>query len=315
MGDPYGVGPEVAVKALLSKRLPSANYSIVGSRAVLDSALRAGGRKRSAVDVIEPDGVEVPEDFQKPRADARGGAYAVACIRAAVDRIRRGEADAVVTAPICKESMHAAGYRWPGHTEMLAEFTQAPSHAMMFSGPRLKVSIVTIHMALRAVPSSLSVEKVFQTIALTHAGLRDWFGIRRARIAVAGLNPHAGENGAFGSEDAEYIRPAVEKAVREGIGADGPLPADAMFHRLYEGEFHAAVCMYHDQALAPFKMIHFKDGVNLTLGLPFVRTSPDHGTAFDIAWKNRADPSSMMAAIRLAAELAGRTAKKRRSSS
>lgn len=309
MGDPYGVGPEVAVKALRARGLPAATYSIVGSRKILDAVGRSNGRSRKAprLKVIEPDGLSVPNDFRRPHADAAGGAFAVACIRKAVDLLQSGDADAVVTAPLCKESIHAAGYTWPGHTEMLAEMSQSPFHAMMFVGPRLKVSLVTIHQALRRVPWSLSTEKVRRTIELTHSALRDWFGIRRARIAVAGLNPHAGENGAFGSEDEEFIRPAVERAVQDGIRADGPLPADAMFHRLYQGEFHAAVCMYHDQALGPFKMIHFKDGVNLTLGLPFVRTSPDHGTAFDIAWKNKADPASMIAAIRLAVNLARRS--------
>ncbi|MBI2891143.1 MAG: 4-hydroxythreonine-4-phosphate dehydrogenase PdxA [Nitrospirae bacterium] len=303
MGDPYGIGPEIVAKSLSSKKLPGANYSVVGLKEVFD-ALPA--RRRRRLNLIEPKATETPSDFTKPRVSAAGGHAAAACIRKGVEMILAGEADALVTAPICKEALHAAGYTWPGHTEMLSELTRAPRHAMMFAGPRLKVSLATIHTAVRDLPTLITMDRVLDTIELTHEAMRRWFRRAKPKIAVAGLNPHAGENGAFGTEDKDRIAPAVELSRQKGVDATGPLPADTLFYRLYRGEFDAGVCMYHDQALAPFKMIHFKDGVNLTLGLPFVRTSPDHGTAFDLAWRNRADPSSLIAAIRLAANLAGK---------
>jgi 4-hydroxythreonine-4-phosphate dehydrogenase len=243
----------------------------------------------------------------------RTGAHAAACGNAAhaaiieaVALVRQGRAGAIVTAPISKAHLVAAGHDYPGHTELLAHLCGGVPVRMMMVGGSLRVVLVTIHMALRDVPKKLSAASIFETIAITVAALRQRFRVRRPRIAVTGLNPHAGEDGLFGDEDIRVIAPAVRRARRRGIDAVGPLAADGVFPYAARGDYDAVVAMYHDQGLAPFKLVHFADGVNCTLGLPFVRTSPDHGTAFDIAGRDKADASSMAAALLLASELASR---------
>jgi 4-hydroxythreonine-4-phosphate dehydrogenase len=216
-----------------------------------------------------------------------------------------GRLDALVTAPICKEGFHEAGIPFPGHTEFLAALTKTRRFAMMLFGGPLRVVLVTRHIPLSEVPQCLTRGKVLEAIRLTAEAL-PWLGCRRARVAVCGLNPHAGEGGLLGREELTVIGPAVESARREGLRVFGPLPADTVFHAAAHGSFDAVVAMYHDQGLAPLKLIAFESGVNVTLGLPIVRTSPDHGTAFDIAGKNRADPSSMIEAVRNAIFLARR---------
>jgi 4-hydroxythreonine-4-phosphate dehydrogenase len=244
----------------------------------------------------------------EPRAASRAacGHAAYAAIRGAVELVQARQAAGLVTAPISKAHLAAAGHDFPGHTELLAALCGGVPVRMMMVGTRLRVVLVTTHMALAAVPRAVDRAGVLETIVLTADALRRRFGITRPRIAVAGLNPHAGEGGLFGDEEAGAIVPAIRAAHRRRIDVAGPFAADGLFAQAAQGRYDALICMYHDQGLAPFKLVHFADGVNLTLGLPFVRTSPDHGTAFDIAGRGRADARSMAAALLLAARLAPR---------
>jgi 4-hydroxythreonine-4-phosphate dehydrogenase len=270
LGDPAGIGPEVVAKALASGKLNKrCDYEVIGD-------LRTG-RRADAVDwVVE-------------------GAR----------RCLSGELNALVTAPLSKGLLREAGYRFEGHTELLAHISRTKKFAMMLVGGPLRVALVTIHTPLAKVPRLISASKILNVVELSHDACRK-FGIRRPRIGVAALNPHAGEGGLFGNEERRIIAPAIRRAARKGLDVTGPWPADSLFHKAYQGEFDAVVAMYHDQGLAPLKMIAFDTGVNLTLGLPFVRTSPDHGTAFDIAGQGIARPDSMIAAINLAVQLAGK---------
>lgn len=239
------------------------------------------------------------------RIDARASANAAHWIRHGVDAHLRGKLSAIVTAPICKEGFQKAGLSWPGHTEMLAELTRRRRYAMMLLNKDLRVVIATRHIPLKDVARNLSRPLVLESVELTAEALK-WLGGKRGLIAVCGVNPHAGDGGALGREEIDIITPAIRQAQRRKIRVAGPLPADTVFHRALQGDFSAVVAMYHDQGLAPFKMLAFENGVNLTLGLPVVRTSPDHGTGFDIAGRGVANPSSMVAAIRLAGKLATR---------
>jgi 4-hydroxythreonine-4-phosphate dehydrogenase len=230
------------------------------------------------------------------------GKALVKYIKKAVEFASKREVDGIVTAPISKESLKMAGYDWPGHTEMLADLTNAREFAMMFVSEKLKIILCTIHIPLKEVPWRINEKLVLRTIRLAKRGT-EMLGIEAPRIAVSGLNPHGGESGIMGNEESRAIVPAVQKAHREGIDISGPFPPDVVFHKAYHDEFDIIVCMYHDQGLIPFKMLAFDTGVNVTVGLPLIRTSPDHGTAFDIAWENRANPSSMIEAIKLAARM------------
>jgi 4-hydroxythreonine-4-phosphate dehydrogenase len=268
LGDVAGIGPEIVAKALASRKLDKRfDYEVIGN----------------------------PKT--KRRADA------IDWIIQGAERCLAGELAGLVTAPISKQLLRDAGYPFEGHTELLAHVARTRRFAMMLVGGPLRVSLATIHVPLAKVPRMLSKRRIIEVIELSH-DLCKRLAIRRPKIGVAGLNPHAGEGGLLGHEEQRIIAPAVRRAVRKGIRAVGPLPADTLFHKAYHGEFDAVVAMYHDQGLAPLKMIAFDTGVNLTLGLPFVRTSPDHGTAFDIAGKGIAKPDSMIAAINLAARLA-----------
>jgi len=209
----------------------------------------------------------------------------------------------MVTGPISKENLKKAGYPYPGHTEFLADLSHTKDFRMMFASPSLRVVLITIHEALKKVPKLLNEPLILKTIEITHDHLCKWFGISKPKLAVCGLNPHASEGGIFGNEEAKFIIPAINKLKHRGIRASGPYPPDTIFQRAVRGEFDAVVAMYHDQGLIPLKLLHFDDAVNITLGLPFIRTSVDHGTAFDIAGKGIANPSSMIAAIKLAVEL------------
>ncbi len=304
LGDPAGVGPEVVLKALLSKEVADiCRPVVVGDREVI---AEAGERLGIHPDPRNTELLDISEikrrDFDKGRPSAEGGRASVAYIKKAVELALRGDADAIVTAPITKESLKMAGFKWPGHTEMLAELTGAKDYAMVLTGGPLRVILVTIHTALKNVPSLVTRERVLKTIMLAKKTC-DMLGIKAPRIAVAGANPHAGEAGMFGSEEIDEIAPAVREARALGIPASGPYPADTLFHKAYKGEFDIIVCMYHDQGLIPLKMIAFDRGVNATIGLPIIRTSPDHGTAYDIAWQGVANPSSMVEAIKLAVRL------------
>ena len=254
-------------------------------------------------------------------ASRAGGQASMQFVTDAINAATRRKIDAIVTAPICKESWQLAGFdRWPGHTELLAEKTKAKRHAMMFAAPPsrqivpglpgnhkgLRVVLCTIHEALFELRHKFKIGTVFDPIDLAHNALVEWFGIEKPRIAVCGLNPHASENGQFGDEEKRIIEPAIMMAKQHGIDAQGPFPADTLFMKAVQGQYDIVVAMYHDQGLIPVKLLDFAGSVNLTLGLPIVRTSPDHGTAFDIVGKNKADPSSMKSAILMAAEIANK---------
>ena len=319
MGDPSGVGPEVIIKALTAARVrKSCQPIVVGDWNVLQRALRHGKPKPYRLVRWQP-GAPLPQTTnqvavyslsQLSRSHAAPGHPSVVCgkaaycyIRSATETILSGGADAMATAPISKRVLHLAGYRYPGHTELLAELTRTRQCRMMLIGGRLRITLVTVHVPYRGVPGELTRQGILATLGLTHHALQDYFGCKRPRIAVAALNPHAGEEGIFGAEEKETIAPAVRDARRRGIQADGPYPADSIFFQALRGDFDAVICMYHDQGLIPLKLLSFFGGVTLTLGLPFVRTSVDHGTGYDIAGKNKADGSSMREAILLAGKL------------
>ncbi|MBU3936620.1 MAG: 4-hydroxythreonine-4-phosphate dehydrogenase PdxA, partial [Proteobacteria bacterium] len=221
-------------------------------------------------------------------------------IEEGVRLVQQNQLAGLVTCPISKGALKAGGYRFPGHTEMLAEICQAQDFAMMMAGSTLKITLVSIHQALAEVPGAITRESVLRMIGITGRALRDDFGVAQPRLAVAGLNPHAGEDGMFGDEEQRIIGPAVAAARQAGWLVEGPFPPDTVFNKAAAGQFDAVVCMYHDQGLIPFKLLHFSDGVNVTLGLPIVRTSVDHGTAYDIAGKGMADPASLAAAVSMA---------------
>lgn len=321
MGDPGGIGPEVVLKALATRAVGAAiDPILVGDRAVWGETARRLGLPAAFSDTPRPRHLTVAATSElaarhrtpgrpshSSSAAARGEA-AYSAILEAVRLVQTGQAAGVVTAPINKAHLAAAGHDFPGHTELLAKLCGDVPVRMMMVGTRLRVVLVTTHIALAEVPARLSRENVYQTIAMTARALRRQFGISAPRVAVAGLNPHAGESGLFGDEEARLIAPAVRAARRHRLNVVGPLAADSLFAQAADGNYDAIVCMYHDQGLAPFKLLHFADGVNFTVGLPFVRTSPDHGTAFDIAGSGRADARSMVAALQLAAQLAGTSA-------
>jgi len=317
MGDPSGIGPEIVVKALASPRLWRACRPVViGRLPIMEAAVRTIG---SAVGFAPPDErlpttnrsrcplVESgPVRDQIPplgRASAAGGRAAIAAIAAATRLALDRRVDAIVTAPISKEAIRAAGSPFPGHTEMLASLTGSKRFAMMLVGGPLRVSLATIHVSLAQVPALITARGVREVIELTWEAVRH-FGLHLPQIAVCGLNPHAGEAGIMGNEERRVIAPAVRAMAKKGIPVSGPYPADTIFFRAARGEFAAIVAMYHDQGLGPLKTLAFDTGVNLTLGLPIIRTSVDHGTAFDIAGKGVARPESLLAAVELAATMA-----------
>jgi 4-hydroxythreonine-4-phosphate dehydrogenase len=302
-GDPSGIGPEIAAKAWAAgerfvwigdpRHLPAGTEW----REVTESEGPSGG----ALAVLRHDFAAPAQPGQPVPENASG---VIAVIERAVGLVMSGQAAAVCTAPINKKALKdGAGFAFPGHTEFLAHLAGVTHVVMMLACPELRVVPATIHIPLSEVPKALTRELLDETIRITHAGLIRDFGIPTPRIAVAGLNPHAGEGGAMGWEDARMIRPLIATLAAEGIDVTGPWPADTMFHAKARAGYDAAVCAYHDQALIPIKTIDFAGGVNVTLGLPFVRTSPDHGTAYDIAGKGIADPSSLIAALRMAREM------------
>ncbi len=323
-GDPSGIGPDIALLAFAAHsakaiELPPffllADPAMLARRAALlglDVAIRESDAQGAselfshALPVLPIADKVIGAPGQPDPADA--GAT-IAAITQAVELVRAGRACAVVTNPIAKDVLYRAGFAHPGHTEFLGElaltrFGVSATPVMMIWSPQLAVVPLTIHVALKDVPLRLSRTAIVQTAHTLAKGLRRYFGVERPRIACAGLNPHAGESGALGREEIEIIAPAIEQARAEGLDIRGPLPADVMFHEAARAGYDAALCMYHDQALIPVKTLAFDTGVNVTLGLPFIRTSPDHGTAFDIAGSGRAKPSSLIAALRLAERMA-----------
>ena len=330
-GDPFGIGPECIVKAWQRERGDQAAspWVVVGDLSVLrraaacvggDTPLWARLDEPADVAVLPPGvlGVLQPEGLptglsQRPwgRVDADGGRAAILCIEQAVRWVQSGQARALVTAPIHKEALAAAGSPFPGHTEMLQALAASQGHQppvrMMLANEQLKVVLVTIHVALRRAIEILDVDVIVQTLRIAHEAARAW-GLPAPRIAVAGLNPHAGEGGLFGDEELRIIEPAVRQARELGIDARGPFAPDTVFMRARHappklGEFDLVVAMTHDHGLIPVKYLGVEEGVNVTLGLPFVRTSPDHGTAFDIAGQGVADPGSLQSALRTARQL------------
>lgn len=301
VGDPAGIGPEIVLKALSSPERPPGSWVVYGPLATLEERAARFGLKPIAdlgLSVVDVGG----GPFPLGQVSAEGGRAAAAAVLGAAKDALAGRVDAVVTAPLHKESLRAAGHPWPGHTEMLAETASVSDVAMMFVGGGLRVALLTIHRSLRSVPDAITGSEVERVVRLLHRELPR-FGASRRRIAVCGVNPHAGEGGLFGREDQDVVAPAVARLVDEGLDVTGPLPADTAFVRAARGEFDAVVAAYHDQGLVPVKLVAFGRAVNVTLGLPFVRTSVDHGTAFDIAASGTADPGSLLAAMALAASL------------
>ncbi|MFO1518152.1 MAG: 4-hydroxythreonine-4-phosphate dehydrogenase PdxA [bacterium] len=296
MGDPRGIGPEIIVRSLKETPL----YGKAGFLLYGDSQLFSNFDLGPSVEFVPitrgPSGLSW--------TDEECGHASILYLEQAVRDALNRKIDAIVTAPICKAHIQKAGYDYPGHTEFLAEKTGSPQYVMMMASPALKVTLVTIHVPLKEVPSLLTPKAIFDTVKITFDSLKTYWGMERPRVAVCGLNPHAGEEGILGDEELAVIGPVLQRLRDQGYTVDGPAVPDAVFHQAHEGQYDAVVCMYHDQGLIPFKMLHFRDGVNVTLGLPIIRTSPDHGVAFDIVGKGLADPSSMLAAINLAYEMA-----------
>ena len=295
MGEPAGIGPEIAAAAFreLGGHVDKRALKIVGDPDVLRMC---GALPAEAVIATKAHAERTPG---KP--DARNAAAVIETIETSVRTALDGDAAAVVTAPINKAVLMQAGFGFPGHTEFLGALTDTKTPVMMLASEKLRVVPLTIHMPLVDVPRAITTASIVETAEIVLAGLARDFRIARPRLAVAGLNPHPGE---FGDEDMRLIAPAVEQLKARGHDVRGPLPADTLFHDAARATYDAALCMFHDQALIPIKTLSFWDGVNVTLGLPIVRTSPDHGTAFDIAGTGKADPRSMIAAIRMAAQMA-----------
>ena len=306
-GEPAGIGPELAVaaRAMLGDALP---FFWIGDPRHLPAGTAMAEISHPAQAHAVPAGLlpVLPHRFAAPatpgQPDPRNAAGVIEVIARAVALVQAGEAAALCTAPIHKKALKdGAGFAFPGHTEFLAHLAGDVPVVMMLACDTLRVVPATIHIALSEVPQALTPALLEQVIRLTHAGLIRDFGIAAPRIAVAGLNPHAGEGGAMGREELDWIAPLLARLAAEGLSLRGPLPADTMFHARARAGYDAAVCMYHDQALIPIKTLAFDEGVNVTLGLPFIRTSPDHGTAFDIAGQGIARPDSLVAALRMAA--------------
>jgi 4-hydroxythreonine-4-phosphate dehydrogenase len=294
LGDPRGIGPEITARALAAAPL-AAEITLVGAE---DQIAEIPAARRVGVGTWGMGSGERADDRARV---IRAGRLAGHAVEAAVKLALQGEVDAIVTAPAHKHALHLAGFPYPGHTEWLAKLAGDVDVAMMLASPELRVVLVTTHVPFRDVPALLTIDRVTRTGRITARALQEWFGIAAPRLAVCAVNPHAGESGLFGDEEERVLRPAAE-----ALGAAGPLPADTVFVRALRGEFDAVLAPYHDVGMTAIKVAAFGRAVNVTLGLPFPRTSPDHGTALDIAGTGRADPSSMREAIELAARLAVR---------
>ncbi len=319
MGDPAGIGGEIALGARAGGKVRHPFFLIDDPARIAELAARTGvrvieiGHPAEAVAAFGAGLPVLPLSLPAPalpgRPDPANAAAVIAAIDRAVALVQSGDAAAVVTNPINKKALiDGAGFAFPGHTEYLAHLAGMRRVVMMLASPMLRVVPVTIHIPLASVPKALTAGLIEETARIAEAALRRDFGIARPRLAVAGLNPHAGEQGAMGREEIEVIAPALDRLRAEGLEVAGPLPADTMFHAEARARYDVALAMYHDQALIPIKALDFARGVNVTLGLPFIRTSPDHGTAYDIAGSGRADPASLVEALNLAAAMAARRA-------
>jgi 4-hydroxythreonine-4-phosphate dehydrogenase len=322
IGEPAGIGPEIILRAWHERRLRKLPpFLVIGDAALLARRAHALGLPVSTTALQRGD---FPSPFasalpviaisramkgEPAKPDKEDASSVIEAIEIGCDMAMSGEAAALVTCPIAKSLLYEAGFGFPGHTEFLADFTERKSGdkvrpVMMIAGPELRTIPVTIHLPLAMVAQSLTRDLIVETVSIAASDLQRRFGLVSPRFAICGLNPHAGEKGALGREEIETIEPAIRELQSLGISASGPHSADTLFHRKARGSYDVAVCMYHDQALIPAKTLAFDDGVNVTLGLPFIRTSPDHGTAFDIAAQGNADPSSFCAALRMADEMA-----------
>jgi len=314
-GDPAGIGPEIILKLLQRRKLTRKFIPLViGDWKVF---LKVARTLKTDISSIKPhtcqsfdldekrtnfldlDNVNL-RNFKFGKVNAAYGRAAMEYLSCGTSLVKSNKSSALVTAPISKEAINKAGFKFAGHTEFLARATKSKKVTMMLAGGPLKVSLVTRHIPLKDVPGSLTRDKIIYTAKNTHYALRKIFKIKNPKIGIAALNPHAGEGGVLGKEERSIIRPAVELLRKKIKGITGPHPADTLFYKAYKGELDAVVSMYHDEGLIPLKMIAFDKGVNITIGLPFMRTSPDHGTAFDIAGKGKADPSSMIEAVKVA---------------
>ncbi|KPK76899.1 MAG: hypothetical protein AMJ79_05070 [Phycisphaerae bacterium SM23_30] len=319
MGDPAGIGPEIVVKALAEPEVRRrARFKVYGLNELLayaadmaeldvfwwrDQHERVTRDYPQSVVIADYDEVDWLGANLKKRPTKLGGQVSMQLVMDAVDDALAGQIDALVTAPISKESWRLAGFKYPGHTELLTARCRAKCSAMMFVGGPFRVVLATVHESLFDIRHQFTIGRIFNPIDLAHEALIKWFGIANPKIAVAALNPHAGEEGQFGDEERRIIGPAILMAQEAGIQVEGPLPADTLFYQALDGRWDAVVAMYHDQGLIPVKILAFDKAVNVTLGLPIIRTSPDHGTAFDIVGSNAARPDSIKAAIHLACDL------------
>lgn len=324
LGDPAGIGPEIIAESwahhakLLNNGEAAVPFFAAGGLEVLRAAIDKRGIECALIPIAQAHeaaqafhtglpvlaGLDVAYTPGNPTAE--GAQVALSSLKWATELTLNGEASGLVTAPVEKAGLAAQGFDYPGQTEFLAEFCDKPARdaVMMLAGPNLRTVPLTVHVALSDVPQLLTPDLIIHKTAITMAGLKRDFGIKRPRLAIAALNPHASEGGQFGEEEARIIVPAIEAMRAEGMDVTGPVPADALFMPRMRGTYDAAICMYHDQALIPLKALEVDEGVNVTLGLPIIRTSPDHGTAFDIAGTGKADAGAMMAAIRMAAQMA-----------
>ncbi|WP_431225694.1 D-threonate 4-phosphate dehydrogenase [Serratia sp. L9] len=318
MGDPAGIGPEIIIKALSEGELAGTPAVVVGCLQTLQRIQALGivpkvelkpilqvSEARFAPGIInvidEP--LENPAALIPGKVQAQAGDLAYRCVKRATELALAGEVMAIATAPLNKEALHLAGHLYPGHTELLAKLTNSRDYAMVLYTDKLKVIHVSTHIALRKFLDTLNAERIETVVAMADTFLKR-VGIKQPRIAVAGVNPHAGENGLFGDEEINIVSPAIAAARQRGIDVQGPCPPDTVFLQAYEGQYDMVVAMYHDQGHIPLKLLGFYDGVNITAGLPFIRTSADHGTAFDIAWTGKAKSESMAISIKLATQLA-----------
>ncbi|HCL5257211.1 TPA: D-threonate 4-phosphate dehydrogenase [Salmonella enterica] len=317
MGDPAGIGPEIIIKSLAEGELSASSVVVVGCAQTLRRILALGITPQVRIRVIESvaqaqfaPGVMnvIDEPLADPgallpgRVQAQAGDLAYRCVKRAAEMAMRGEVKAIATAPLNKEALHLAGHHFPGHTELLAQLTGSKDYAMVLYTEKLKVIHVSTHIALRAFLDTLNEARVKTVIKVADTFLRR-VGYKNPRIAVAGVNPHAGENGLFGDEELTILGPAVEAMRSQGVKVTGPCPPDIVFMQCHDGLYDMVVAMYHDQGHIPLKLLGFYDGVNITAGLPFIRTSADHGTAFDIAWTGKAKSESMAVSIQLAMQI------------
>lgn len=318
MGDPAGIGPEIIVNALAKEELNNVAAIVVGCAKTLQKVIDLGITKAMKLNIIDnvsqakfskgvinilDEPLESPDTLVPGKLQKQAGDLAYRCIKRATELALEGKFSAIATAPLNKEALHSAGHLYPGHTELLAELTNSKDFAMVLYTDTLKVIHVSTHIALRKFLDTLSQDRVNTVIKLADTFLKR-VGFKNPKIAVAGVNPHAGEKGLFGDEEILILEPSIETMKKDGIDVYGPCPPDTVFLQAHEGQYDMVVAMYHDQGHIPLKLMGFYDGVNITAGLPFIRTSADHGTAFDIAWTGKANPESMAISIQLAINLA-----------